>query len=142
AVAHNAAYSSVFELNQANAVITLKKIRLVPQSKSLGTVTVTAKKPLIEQRPGMTVLNVGASPTNAGTNALELLEKSPGVSVDNDGNISLKGKQGVLVLLDGKPTYMSATDLAAFLKNLQSSNLDQIEIMTNPPAKYDAAGNA
>lgn len=142
AVAHNTAYSNVFELNAANSSITLKPLRLAPQSKSLGTVTVTAKKPLIEQKPGMTILNVEASPTNTGLNALELLEKSPGVSVDNDGNISLKGKQGVLILIDGKPTYMSPADLAAFLKNMQSSNLDQIEIMTNPPAKYDAAGNS
>lgn len=142
AVAHQTAYSNVFELNAANSLITLKTIRLVPQSKTLGTVTVITKKPFIEQRPGMTVLNVEASSTNTGTNALELLEKSPGVTVDNDGNISLKGKQGVLILIDGKPTYMSATDLAAFLRNMQSSNLDQIEIMTNPPAKYDAAGNS
>ena len=142
AVAHETAHSVVFEVNAANATITLKTIRLVPQLKTLGTVTVTAKRPLIEQRPGMTVLNVDASPANTGTNALELLGKSPGVSVDNDGNISLKGKQGVLILIDGKPTYMSPTDLAAFLKNMQSSNLDQIEIMTNPPAKYDAAGNS
>ncbi len=142
AVAHQTAYSEVVEINETNSTRTLKTIRLVPQSKSLGTVTVIAKRPLIEQKPGMTVLNVDASPTNTGTNALELLEKSPGVSVDNDGNISLKGKQGVLILIDGKPTYMSPTDLAAFLKNMQSSNLDQIEIMTNPPAKYDAAGNS
>lgn len=142
AVAYQTAYSEVVEISETNGTRTLKTIKLVPQSKSLGTVTVTAKRPLIEQRPGMTVLNVDASPTNTGTNALELLEKSPGVSVDNDGNISLKGKQGVLILIDGKPTYMSPTDLAAFLKNMQSSNLDQIEIMTNPPAKYDAAGNS
>lgn len=142
AVAHQTAYSEIAELTAANTTITLKIIKLPASSKSLGTVTVTAKKPLIEQRPGMTVLNVDASPTNTGTNALELLEKSPGVSVDNDGNISLKGKQGVLILIDGKPTYMSPTDLAAFLKNMQSSNLSQIEIMTNPPAKYDAAGNS
>jgi iron complex outermembrane receptor protein len=142
AVAHETAHSVVFEVNAANTTIKLKTIRLVPQLKSLGTVTVTAKRPLIEQRPGMTVLNVDASPANTGTNALELLGKSPGVSVDNDGNISLKGKQGVLILIDGKPTYMSPADLAAFLKNMQSSNLDQIEIMTNPPAKYDAAGNS
>ena len=75
-------------------------------------------------------------------NALELLEKSPGVTVDNDGNISVKGKQGVMILVDGKPTYLSGADLAALLKNMQSSNLEQIEIMTNPPAKYDAAGNS
>lgn len=142
AVAHQTAYSNVFELNATNSSITLKTIRLVPKSKSLAAVTVTGKRPLIEQRAGMTILNVDASPTNTGTNALELLEKSPGISVDNDGNISLKGKQGVLVLLDGKPTYMSPADLAAFLKNMQSSNIDQIEIMTNPPAKYDASGNS
>ncbi|HEX8462902.1 MAG TPA: outer membrane beta-barrel protein, partial [Segetibacter sp.] len=141
-VAHQTAYSEVAELTATTTAITLQPLKLVPKSKTLGTVTVTAKKPLIEQRAGMTVLNVDASPTNAGLNALELLEKSPGVTVDNDGNISLKGKQGVLILLDGKPTYMSAADLAAFLKNMQSTNLDQIEIMTNPPAKYDAAGNA
>ena len=142
AVAHQTAYSKVVELSAIDTIVTLKAISLTPESKSLGTVTVTAKKPLIEQKAGMTVLNVDASPTNTGTNALELLEKSPGVSVDNDGNISLKGKQGVLVLIDGKPTYMSPTDLAAFLKNMQSSNLNQIEIMTNPPAKYDASGNS
>lgn len=142
AVAHETAYSEPFEVNETHAAIKLKTIHLVPQSKSLGTVTVTAKRPLIEQKAGMTVLNVDASPTNTGLNALEILEKSPGVTVDNDGNISLKGKQGVLVLIDGKPTYMSSTDLASFLKNMQSSNLDQIEIMTNPPAKYDAAGNS
>ncbi|MEJ7829354.1 MAG: TonB-dependent receptor, partial [Segetibacter sp.] len=135
-------YSETFELSTARPSYTLKEVALSPVLKSLQGVTVTSKKPLIEQRPGMTVLNVDASPTNTGTNALELLEKSPGVSVDNDGNISLKGKQGVLILIDGKPTHLSPTDLAAFLKNMQSSNLEQIEIMTNPPAKYDAAGNS
>lgn len=142
AVAHQVAFSNVVELSASNTLITLPATRLLAKSKTLSAVTVSVKRPLIEQRPGMTVLNVDASPTNAGQNALELLEKSPGVSIDNDGNISLKGKQGVLVLLDGKPTYMSPTDLAAFLKNMQSSNLDQIEIITNPPAKYDAAGNS
>lgn len=142
AIGHLTAYSEVAELNAESLVVNLKTIRLLPKSKTLDMVTVTAKRPLVEQRPGMTVLNIDASPTNAGQNALEILEKSPGVSVDNDGNISLKGKQGVLILIDGKPTYMSSVDLAAFLKNMQSSNLDQIEIMTNPPAKYDAAGNS
>jgi hypothetical protein len=88
------------------------------------------------------VVNVEASPTNAGANALEVLEKSPGVSVDKDGNISLKGKAGVQVFIDGKPAYLSGADLANYLRNLQGTQLDQIEIMTNPPAKYDAAGNS
>ena len=112
------------------------------QVRSLTAVTVTSKRPLYEQKPGKTLINVEASPTNTGLNVLELLEKAPGVSVDNDGNISVRGKQGVLILIDGKPTYMSGPDLAALLRTIQSSNLDQIEIMTNPPAKYDASGNS
>ncbi|MEI9807495.1 MAG: TonB-dependent receptor [Bacteroidota bacterium] len=142
AVGHQKGFSERFEINAASLVVTLKTIELIPVAKSVGGVTVTSKKPLIEQKAGKTLINVDASPTNSGLNALELLEKSPGVSVDNDGNISLKGKQGVLILIDGKPTYMSGADLAALLKNMQSSNLEQIEIMTNPPAKYDAAGNS
>jgi hypothetical protein len=108
----------------------------------MAGVTITSKKPFIEQKAGKTLVNVDASPTSTGMNALELLEKSPGVSVDNDGNISLKGKQGVLVLIDGKPSHLSGADLAALLKNMQSNNITQLEIMTNPPAKYDAAGNS
>ncbi|HEY6504594.1 MAG TPA: TonB-dependent receptor [Chitinophagaceae bacterium] len=142
AVGHQKGFSETFEISQSNSDITLKTIELLPVAKSVGGVTVTSKKPMIEQKAGKTLINVDASPTNSGLNALEILEKSPGVSVDNDGNISLKGKQGVMILIDGKPTYMSGADLAAFLKNLQSSSLDQIEIMTNPPAKYDAAGNS
>ncbi len=142
AVGHNKGYSEVFEINEANQSVILKTIELTPVAKSISGVTVTSKKPFIEQKAGKTVLNVDASPTNSGLNVLELLEKSPGITIDNDGNISLKGKQGVLILIDGKPTYLSGADLAAFLKTLQSSNLDQIEIMTNPPAKYDAAGNS
>jgi iron complex outermembrane receptor protein len=142
AVGHEKGFSEVIEINASNMDVKLKTIELVPQAKSISGVTVTSKKPFIEQKAGKTLINVEASPTNTGLNALELLEKSPGVTVDNDGNISLKGKQGVMILVDGKPTYMSGADLAALLKNMQSSSLEQIEIMTNPPAKYDAAGNS
>jgi iron complex outermembrane recepter protein len=142
AIGHNKGFSESFVIDEAHQSILLKTIELIPQAKAISGVTVTAKKPFIEQKAGKTVLNVEASPTNSGLNALELLEKSPGVTVDNDGNISLKGKQGVTILIDGKPTYMSGADLAALLKNMQSSALDQIEIMTTPPAKYDAAGNS
>lgn len=142
AVGHNRGYSEIFEINAATPSVKLKTIELVPAAKSLGAVTVTARRPLIEQKIDRTVVNVEASVTNVGTNALEVLEKSPGVSVDKDGNISLKGKQGVQVYVDGRPTYLSGADLANMLSNMNSSQLDQIEIMTNPPAKYEAAGNS
>jgi iron complex outermembrane recepter protein len=73
---------------------------------------------------------------------LEVLEKSPGFMVSNDGAISLRGKAGVVVRMDGKPTFLSPADLANLLKNMPASSIDQIEIMTQPSAKYDAAGNS
>ena len=109
---------------------------------TLSQVTVVGRRPPIENKIDKTVVNVDASPTNGGLTALEVLEKSPGVMVDNDGNISLKGKPGVKIFIDGKPTYLSPTDLANYLKNMSASQLDQIEIMSQPPAKYDAAGNS
>src|SRR5205814_3179282 len=120
----------------------LKTIELVPLPKDLAGVTVAAKKPLIEQKIDRTIVNVEASITNVGTSALEVLEKSPGITIDKDGNISLKGKQGVQVYVDGRPTYLSGQDLVNLLRNMTANQLDQIEIMTNPPAKYDAAGNS
>ena len=142
AVGHQKGYSEVFEISAANTLVQLKTVELVPQPKNLGGVTVTAKKPLIEQKIDKTVVNVDASPTNAGNTALEVLEKSPGISVDRDGNISLKGKEGVMVLIDGRPTQLGGADLANLLRSMNASQLDQIEIMTNPPARFDAAGNA
>lgn len=133
-------FSSVFNMKDAD--YTVPALVLSKANTVLSNVTVTAKRQPVEVKAGKTVVNVDASPTNAGLNVLEILEKSPGVSVDNDGNISLKGKGGVMILIDGKQTYLSGQNLAAFLKSLQANALDQIEIMTNPPAKYDAAGGA
>lgn len=135
-------YSAAFEVTDANPVFTLAAAQLTAGGQQLGAIVVTNKKSLIELKIDRTVVNVDASPTNVGLSALDVLEKSPGITVDKDGNVSLRGKAGVMILIDGKPTYLSGTDLANYLKNLSSSNLDQIEIMTNPPAKYDAAGNA
>lgn len=142
AIGHSKGFSETFEINSGNSSVELKTIELVPQAKSLSGVTVASKKPLIEQKLDRTVVNVEASITNVGATALEVLEKSPGITVDRDGNISLKGKQGVQVYIDGRPSYLSGNDLANLLRNMNASQLDQIEIMTNPPAKYDAAGNS
>jgi hypothetical protein len=117
-------------------------INLVQGNNSLQDVTVASRKPLVENKIDRTIVNVEASVTNVGSSALEVLEKSPGISVDRDGNISLKGKQGVMVLIDGRPTQLGGTDLANYLRGMTASQLDQIEIMTNPPAKFDASGNA
>ncbi len=124
------------------STITIPVIIMLNEVKGLKEIVVQTTKPLFEQKADKMVVNVNASPSNAGANALEVLEKSPGITVDKDGNISLKGKAGVQIYIDGKPSYISGQDLVNYLRNLQGTQLDQIEIMTNPPAKYDAAGNS
>ena len=141
-VGYEKAFSPSFEITEANPEINLGTITLTEAAKNLGGVTVSAKRPFIEAKIDKTVVNVESSPGSAGATAMEVLEKSPGITVDNDGNISLRGKAGVIIMLDGKPTYLSAADLASLLKNMPASALDQIEIMTNPSSKYDASGNS
>jgi hypothetical protein len=126
-----------------NTVINLPLIVLQPAaSQRLNDVVITAKKPLIEQKIDRTIVNVDAMISAAGGNALEALSKSPGVIVDANDNISLDGKSGVLVLIDDKPTYLSGQDLAAYLRSLPAGMLDKLELISNPPARYDATGGA
>ncbi|HNU89290.1 MAG TPA: outer membrane beta-barrel family protein [Ferruginibacter sp.] len=139
---HTKSYSKSFSLSPNQPAVVLEVLQLQPVSKNLQEVSVSSKKPLIERKLDRTIVNVDASITNAGNTALEVLEKSPGITVDKDGNISLKGKSGVVIFIDGRPSYLSGPDLANMLRNMTANQLDQIEIMTNPPAKYDAAGNA
>ncbi|HZX57827.1 MAG TPA: outer membrane beta-barrel protein, partial [Mucilaginibacter sp.] len=117
-------------------------VHLTAAITALQEVNITARKSYIQQKQGKTLINVGASVTNEGTTVLEVLEKSPGVTVDQNGTISLKGKTSVLVMIDDKPTYLSPGDLNNLLSSMSSSQVDQIELMPNPPAKYDASGNA
>jgi len=142
AVGHTIAYSSLFEISSASSPSQLKTIILKKKSGELKEVAVIGKKPFIEQKADRMIVNVDASPANTGSTVMDVLEKSPGVTVDKDGNISLKGKQGVVIMIDNKPTYLNATQLASYLKSLPSSAIEQLEIMTNPSAKYDAAGNS
>jgi outer membrane receptor protein involved in Fe transport len=134
-------YTQPFVISAGNTVQSFGIISLIAVSKSLQEVTVSSRKPILEMKADKMVLNVDASPANAGSTALEVLEKAPGVVVDKDGNISLKGKQGVTVLIDGRPTYLSNEDLTNMLKGMTAAQLDQIEVMTNPPARFDASGN-
>ncbi len=133
-------YSDAVIVNEGNNEAA--GMALQPVVKNMGAVTVTAQRPFIESKIDKTVVNVDASPTNAGATALEVLEKSPGIMVSNDGAISLRGKAGVIIMVDGKPTFLSPSDLANLLKNMPASAIDQIEIMTNPSSKYDASGNS
>lgn len=134
--------SPFFNINQESKSLNLGNVQLIQDINELKEVTVVAQKPLVEIKDNMLVLNVASSTLADGNTTLEILSRSPGVSVDNDGNIFLKGKAAVRVLIDGKPSYLSGGDLANYLRNMPSNQVENIEIMSNPPAKYDAEGNA
>lgn len=135
-------FSPKIILIEENLEVKLSNIQLDLDTQNLKEVSVTAKKPFIEQRADKLIVNVEGSLVATGNTAMEVLQKSPGISIDNNDNISVKGKQGVLILMDGKPTYMSQSDLATLLKNMSSDQIEKLEIISNPSARYDAAGKA
>ncbi|WP_118949519.1 TonB-dependent receptor [Taibaiella helva] len=122
--------------------LNLAPIILETAVQQLQEVSITANKPFIERKIDRTVVNVDALPGSAGSTALDVLEKSPGIRVDQNGGISLRGKEGLVIYIDDRPSYLSGQDLQQYLRSLPASSLDQLEIMTNPPARYDAAGSA
>lgn len=140
-VGHASKSSTPIEVSGSGDVA-IPEMILNKSSGNLKEVVVTSTKPVIEIKADKTILNVEGSVNAIGQDALELLRKSPGVMVDKDENLSLSGKNGVQVYIDGRPTPLSGSDLAAYLKTLQSSSIEAIEIITNPSAKYEAAGNA
>ena len=118
------------------------KIQLISESQNLKDVVIQSKQKLIETNGTNLVYNVQNSISAQGSTAFDALKKAPGIYIDNDNNISLNGKNGAMVLLDGKQTYLSAKDIADLLKSMPASGLKSIEIINSPTAKYDAAGSA
>jgi hypothetical protein len=117
-------------------------ISLKSSAKDLKAVTVVAERPFIEREADKLVVNVENSIIQTGSSVLEVFEKLPGVMVDQDGNIRIRGKQGVIVVIDGKPSTLSGQDLVNMLRGMSSSNVQKIEIITNPSAKWDASGSS
>lgn len=131
--------SAIFDLSTDQI---LSDLTLIKSEGAMQGVTVSSKKPMVEVKADKMIVNVEGTINAVGNDALELLRKSPGVLIDKDDNISLSGKNGVRVYIDGKPSPLGGADLAAYLKSLQSSQIEAIELITAPSAKYDAAGNA
>ncbi len=117
--------------------------QLQAAQRQLAEVTVKARKPLFEQKTDRLVINVENSITSAGSTALDVLERSPGVIVDRQNNsISLSGKNGVVIMINGKINHMPIDAVIQLLGGMNSGNIDKIELITTPPANFDAEGNA
>lgn len=140
-VGHTAENSAKFEVSGSGDV-NAPDIVLIKSTGNLKEAVVTARKPVLEVRADKMILNVESSVNAVGQDAFELLRKAPGVMIDKDDNLSLSGKNGLQVYVDGRPTPLSGKELADYLRTLQSSSVESIEIITNPSAKYEAAGNA
>lgn len=111
--------------------------------KQLEQVTVTAKRPLFEQKIDRMIINVKNSITSTGGTVLDVLQKSPGVMVNKQSStISMSGKEGVQIMINGKLTYMPSESIVQMLEGMTANNVERIELITTPPAKMDAAGNA
>ena len=137
------AYSAPFEIQAANVHFHNEPIIVESESHQLQDVNVVAKKPLYEMKIDRMVVNVENSITSAGSTALEVLEKSPGINVDRQNNaISMSGKGGVQVMINGKQNRMPMEAAVEMLKTMSADNIKRIELITTPPSKYDADGDA
>ena len=118
----------------------LGAVSLVPDAAQLGEAEVSAQRELVEQRADRTVYNVAAHPVTAGGSALEALQTLPSVEVDTEGNLSLRGGQNVAVHLNGRPVPVRGAQLAALLRQIPAQNVERVEVMSNPSARYEPDG--
>lgn len=124
------------------ALLNIPEITL-SQGIALEEVQVVGRKPLYEQKIDRLVVNVENSIVSSGSTALDILERSPGVLINRQSNsISLVGKEGVVVMIDGKVSYMPVDAVVQLLAGMSSDNIVSIELITTPPANLDAEGNA
>jgi len=122
--------------------LNLGSIELMRTSTVTSEMEFVAKKPLVQVQADKTIFNVEGTANAVGLNALELLRRAPGVVIDNNNNISVKGKSGITVYIDGRISPLQGSQLSDFLKSTPSSSIEKIEIITNPSARFDAAGTA
>ncbi|HEX6427158.1 MAG TPA: TonB-dependent receptor [Niastella sp.] len=136
-------HSSGFQLTAAEKSMDFGVLVMKEGARELKEVVVRAEKPLFQQQVFGTVVNVESSVLSKGSSALELLERSPGVFIDRrDNNIALNGKNGVMVMINGKMMRVSVDQVITLLNGMSANDIEKIELMTTPPARYDAEGSA
>lgn len=134
-------YVGPFTVNSITQVVKLGRINMTEQALELEGVEVRAKKMLLQQNKEGTVINVGSSVMTQGSSALQVLERSPGIFIDQRNNtIALNGQNGVSILLNGKRLQLTVAEVVSMLEGMSADNIEKIELLTNPSAKYEAAG--
>ncbi|MDT0676989.1 TonB-dependent receptor domain-containing protein [Autumnicola musiva] len=139
---HHLAFESYSNSLRISKDITSKQIVLNPGEERLSEVIITARKPLLEKKLDRMVLNVGNRPAFAGSNSFELLKSAPGIYTSLGNRLKLMGKSGIRLMLNGRLQQLNEDEISNFLKTLPAEDIESIEIITTPPAKYEAEGNA
>lgn len=135
--------SNKIDIDQNNSIYELGEIILSDEAFALNDVSVLAKKLPYKREIDRTVINLEDEPNTQGSSVLDILERTPGVILDRQNNsLSMLGKDGVNVMINGKMTYMPTSALVQFLNGMSSDNVKSIELITTPPSKYDAEGNS
>jgi outer membrane receptor protein involved in Fe transport len=118
----------------------LGKIRLASSAKQLKEAVILSEKPVMKFEAGKMTYEVGKTVTDGAETIMETLQKIPGVSVTQDGDVTVKGKSGIRYLVDGRPSPLADANPEAFMKSISAKNIEKIEVITSPSAKYDASG--
>ncbi|MBL0104288.1 MAG: TonB-dependent receptor [Bacteroidetes bacterium] len=139
-IGYTAAFSEVITINPQSLEVDAGMIKLKSSSTSLKTVTVTGEKSEMINSIDRKIYNLDKNIVNTGGTVTEVLQNIPSVTVDIDGKVSLRGNENVTILIDGKPSGVLGGDRRAVLQQIPAGAVEQIEVITNPSAKYDASG--
>lgn len=141
-VGYNFSVVSGININPNNLSLTLDPVKLSTGTTTTDEIVVESEKSQIEFRPDKKVFNVGKNITNQGSTVIDLLKEIPSVTVDQDNNISLRGSEGVKIMIDGRPSGLEGTNRGDMLAQISATQVESIELITNPSAKYEAEGSS
>ena len=133
-------YKSIVSLSAEHSSVNLGKVSINPQATMMEAVEVSAERSMVEYQLDKRVVNVDKNIVAGGGTASDVLEQVPSVAIDNDGNVTLRGSGNVKVLVNGRPSELLASDLATLLEQIPASTVENVEVITNPSAKYDPEG--
>ncbi|MBP5677314.1 MAG: TonB-dependent receptor [Bacteroidales bacterium] len=133
-------YKSPVTISAERQSVNLGKVAINPQATMMEAVEVTTERSMVEYQLDKRVVNVDKNIVAGGGTATDVLEQVPSVAIDNDGNVTLRGSTNVKVLVNGRPSELLASDLATLLEQIPASTVENVEVITNPSAKYDPEG--
>lgn len=133
-------YKNAVTLSAEHPTVNLGKVAINPQATLMEAVEITAERSMVEYQLDKRVVNVDKNIVAGGGTASDVLEQVPSVAIDNDGNVTLRGSTNVKVLVNGRPSELLASDLSTLLEQIPASTVENVEVITNPSAKYDPEG--